>query len=190
MRMKPTKFPPPPRGLPRRLRTAWIVVAAVVSAVITVTAPMCPRRDAQGRTEWRVVTVHDGDTVTCLDESGAARKIRLVGIDAPEYGQPYGDAARVALARKVGGAVRVEGDARDQHGRLLGRLWRDDRDLNREMVAEGWAWAFGGYVDDDDMVAAEAEARRARRGLWADPRPVTPSQWRAAHPPHGTSARQ
>jgi micrococcal nuclease len=178
------KIPPPPRGLPRRLRATYVVVAAAISAVITLAAPMCPRRDAAGRPLWRVQTVHDGDTVTCLDEQGRTVKIRLVGIDAPEHGQPYGDAARAALAAKIGGAVRVTGDARDQHGRLLGVLWAGETNVNRDLVARGLAWSFGGFSADEEIEAAEAEARRARRGLWADPHPVAPADWRALHPPH------
>ena len=178
------KIPPPPRGLPRRHRTTWVVVAAAVVAVVTIAAPHCPHRDAAGRPLWRVQAVHDGDTVTCLDEQGRAVKIRLVGIDAPEHGQPYGDAARVALAAKIGAAVRVTGEARDQHGRLLGVLWADERNVNREMVADGLAWSFGGFSAEDEIEVAEAEARRARRGLWADPSPMAPSQWRRLHPPH------
>ena len=176
-------LPRPPRGLSPRARTLYLVVAAVVSAVASLTVPMCPRQDAAGRPLWRVDAVHDGDTVTCLDEQGRPQKIRLLGIDAPEYGQDYGDAARRGLAGKVaGGLVRVEGDARDQYGRLLGTLWIDDRNLNHELVAEGWAWAFGGFVEDEDLVSAEAAARRARRGLWAGERPIPPRQWRDSHP--------
>jgi len=180
------RLPPPPRGLPRRLRGWYVVVAAVASAVAAATAPMCPSRDAEGRPTWRVEAVNDGDTVTCRDASARGVRIRLVGIDAPELDQPGGPAARAALASKVAGrGVRVEGDARDKHGRLLGRLWLDGRDLNREMVAEGWAWAFTGFADDDELAAAEAAARRARRGLWADPHPMAPARWRELHPSHG-----
>jgi micrococcal nuclease len=186
MRQVPARFrlPPPPRGLCRRGRVVYVAVAAVVSAVATVTIPMCPLADSAGRPLWRVDHVHDGDTVTCLDERGGARRIRLLGIDAPEYGQPFGDAARRALAGKLaGGVVRVEGDAIDQHGRLLGTLWVGERNLNQELVAEGLAWAFAGFAPDEDLLAAEEAARAARRGLWSssDP-PVSPQDWRAAHP--------
>lgn len=177
------KIPPPPRGLPRRLRNWYVLVAAACTALATVTAPMCPVRDGSGLPAWRVERVHDGDTVTCADERGASHKIRLVGIDAPESDQAYGGAARTALAAKVAGrAVRVDGRGHDQHGRLLGTLFLDGRDINREMVAEGWAWVFGGFAPDDELVAVEAEARRLRRGLWADPRPQAPAEWRHAHP--------
>jgi endonuclease YncB( thermonuclease family) len=46
---------------------------------------------------WRVVTVTDGDTVRCVDPQGQEVKVRLVGIDAPERGQPFGTVARDAL---------------------------------------------------------------------------------------------
>lgn len=179
----PFRLPPAPRGLTRRGRRNYLLAAAFVSAVVSLVVPMCPRADPAGQPLWRVETVHDGDTVTCRDQAGRRQKIRLVGIDAPEQGQAYGSAARRALAGKLaGGSVRVTGISRDQHGRLLGRLWIDGRDLNRELVAEGWAWAFGGFSPDDELVAAEAEARRQRRGLWADDHPLPPRQWRAAHP--------
>jgi endonuclease YncB( thermonuclease family) len=157
----------------------------VISAVTAAMAPMCPDRDAAGRPAWRVAAVHDGDTVTCVAPDGTSHKIRLLGIDAPEHRQPYGDAARAGLAAKLaGGAVQVRGDARDQHGRLLGTLWVDGRDINRELVAEGLAWVFGGFAPDEALLAAEAEARRQQRGLWSDPKPIAPADWRATHPPH------
>jgi micrococcal nuclease len=173
-----------PRWLPRRARGRFMLLAAAVSAAAAFLAPMCPLEDRAGRPLWRVHAIHDGDTITCLDDRGRAVKIRLVGIDAPESDQPHGGAARAALAAKVGAAVRVEGRGRDQHGRLLATLWSGDRDVNREMVADGWAWEFGGFAVDDDLAAAETAARQARRGLWADPQPVRPSEWRSLHPPH------
>jgi micrococcal nuclease len=177
--------PPPPRGMPRRLRVWYTLAAAVLSAVVAATAPYCPATDAQGRPAWRVEMINDGDTVTLLDTAGQRVRVRLVGIDAPELDQPMGRESRAALAAKLaGGIVRVEGDARDQHGRLLGTLRLADRDLNREMVAEGWAWAFTGFAENDDLIAAESAARRGRRGLWADPQPQPPRQWRELHPPH------
>jgi endonuclease YncB( thermonuclease family) len=161
------------------------VAAALVSVVATVVVPMCPLRDAAGRPAWRVDAVHDGDTVTCFDPEGRGHKIRLQGIDAPEFGQPYGDRSRELLRAKVAGRpVRVEGDAIDQHGRLLGTLWIEERNINQELVAEGAAWVFGGFAPDEDLVAAEERARRGRIGLWAEPQPTEPSEWRRLHPPH------
>ncbi len=170
--------------MPRRLRPWYIVIAAVVSAIVAA-VPACPTHDAAGRPTWRVEAVHDGDTVTCIDTEGRLQKIRMVGIDAPEFEQPHGKSALAALETKLAlGRVRVDGSARDQHGRLLGTLWVDERNINREMVAEGHAWVFGGFAPDPDLVAAETTARSGRRGLWADPHPLNPSQWRDTHPRH------
>jgi hypothetical protein len=97
------------------------VAAALISLVASIVVPMCPVYDSAGRPAWRVDAVHDGDTVTCIDPEGRSRKIRLQGIDAPEFGQPYGDWSRQLLRAKLANRpVRVEGDAIDQHGRLLG----------------------------------------------------------------------
>lgn len=180
----------PPPGLPRRLRGWYAVAVAIVTAVVAATAPLCPVTDAEGRPAWRVEMVNDGDTITCIDHDGRHVRIRLVGIDAPELDQPRGREARAALAAKLaGGVVRVEGRSRDQHGRILGTLHVGDRNLNRDMVADGWAWAFTGFAEDDDLTAAEAAARLDRRGLWADPQPLAPGRWRELHPPH-TMPRQ
>ena len=176
--------------MPKKLRPWYAVAAALVSMVVAATAPLCPATDAQGRPAWRVEMINDGDTITCLDTEGRRVRVRLVGIDAPELDQPQGRESRAALAAKLSaGVVRVEGHARDQHNRLLGTLHLDGRDLNREMVAEGWAWAFTGFAEDDDLMAAESAARRDRRGIWANPHPLPPRQWRELHPPHsGTGA--
>lgn len=186
-------LPPPPRGLPRRLRSWYAVAAAILSALVAAASPMCPATDARGRPAWRVEIVNDGDTVTCRAADGGEVRVRLLGIDAPELDQPRGREARAALAAKLGGGVvRVAGDSRDRHGRLLGTLFvagRDhdrERNLNQEMVADGWAWAFTGFAEDDDLAAAESAARQARRGLWADPQPMPPSRWRELHPAHVT----
>ena len=176
------RIPPVPRGLPRHLRPWYVVIAALVSAVAA-TVPMCTQHDAAGRPLWRVEMVNDCDTVTCIDETGQTVKIRLQGIDAPEFNQPHGRSARNALDQKLAARqVRVAGRARDQHGRLLGTLWLEDRNLNRELVAEGHAWVFGGFAPDPDLIHAEEAARQARRGLWAADQPISPSQWRQEHP--------
>jgi len=164
------------------MRGWYLLIATVVSAVVAA-VPMCPRHDPQGRPLWRVEYVHDGDTVTCIDEANRPQKIRLVGIDSPELNQSFGREATAALRKKLGGGrVRVEGHARDQHGRLLGTLWVDERNINRELVTDGWAWVFSGYSPDPDLLNAETAARTAHRGLWSDPRARSPSEWRRDHP--------
>jgi micrococcal nuclease len=55
----------------------------------------------------------------------------------------------------------------------------DGRNLNHEIVRAGLAWWFRRYApDDEDLKRLEAQARQAKRGLWADAEPVPPWEWR------------
>jgi len=138
---------------------------------------------------WRVVSVHDGDTVRALDPDKREHKVRLHGIDAPEVGQAFGTKSRDGLRTLVmGKAVTVDHRGEDRYGRTLARLEVDGRDVNREMVAAGLAWHYVRYSDDALLAAAEVEAREARRGLWADREPVPPWEWRAGEHARKTAA--
>jgi endonuclease YncB( thermonuclease family) len=127
----------------------------------------------------KVVTVHDGDTLTVLDAANVQHKVRLQGIDAPERGQPFGNVARDRLAAlTMGMAVTVHDDGRDKWGRTLGRIEVEGQDVNQQMVVEGLAWHYVQFNNDPRLAAAEQKARDARRGLWADAKPVPPWEWR------------
>jgi len=130
---------------------------------------------------WRVVSVHDGDTLRAIDEGKVEQRIRLAGIDAPERGQPFGNVARDRLAAlTMGKAVAVDVEDVDRYGRTVARLEVDGLEVCRQMVADGLAWHFTRYSDDERLAAAEREARAARRGLWRDPAAVAPWEWRAS----------
>jgi len=140
-----------------------------------------PARLALPLPVWRVVSVHDGDTLRAIDDGKAEQRIRLAGIDAPERGQPFGNVARDRLAAlTMGKAVAVDVEDVDRYGRTVARLEADGLDVCRQMVADGLAWHFTRYSDDERLAAAEREARAARRGLWRDPAPVAPWTWRAS----------
>jgi endonuclease YncB( thermonuclease family) len=144
---------------------------------------------AAGR--WLVVSVHDGDTVLCLDQGNSQQKIRLVGIDAPETGQAFGTKSRDALRALVlekSVTVHVEGE--DRYGRLLGSLEIDGDDVALRMLTAGLAWHFKRFSDDEELAAAERNARAARRGLWADPEPVPPWEWRASEKERKAAQRE
>jgi endonuclease YncB( thermonuclease family) len=131
--------------------------------------------------EWRVVNVHDGDTLTCLDEGNKQHRIRIDGIDAPERGQPFGTVARdrmTALAK--GKTATIHGHGNDRYGRLLATVEIEGDDLGRRLVEEGLAWHYVQFNNDPLLAAAEQKARAARRGLWADAKPVPPWEWRKA----------
>jgi endonuclease YncB( thermonuclease family) len=127
----------------------------------------------------RVVSIADGDTLTLLTAANQQVKVRLHGIDTPEARQPWGTRARQALSEiTFRHDVRVEVKDTDRYGRTVGRVYAGPLDVNAELVRRGMAWVYSRYNRDPALPALEAEARAARRGLWADPRPVPPWDWR------------
>ncbi len=135
----------------------------------------------------KVVGIADGDTIQVLREQRSVR-VRLNGVDAPEKGQAFGDRARQFVASLAfGQVVTVVVHGEDQYGRTIGDvILADGRNLNREIVRAGFAWWFRRYSTDESLGALEAEARAAKRGLWADLHPVPPWEYRQAQAPRRT----
>ena len=122
----------------------------------------------------RVVDIHDGDTLILLADR-TRHSVRLAQIDTPERDQDWGDHARLALVNRVSGrTVQVEVTDVDRYGRLVGQIRLDGRDINRELVAEGHAWAYRRYLTDVSLLDDEQAARMARLGLWSGRDPVAP----------------
>ena len=129
--------------------------------------------------------VADGDTVTVLDSASTQYRIRLSGIDAPESHQAFGTQSRKNLSELVFGKdVTVLYDKTDQYGRLVGKIMVNGQDVNLEQVREGMAWHYKEYEREQSpedraiYARAEDEARAQHRGLWQDPNPIEPSQFR------------
>jgi endonuclease YncB( thermonuclease family) len=131
----------------------------------------------------RVVGITDGDTLTLLNEARQQVRVRLAEIDTPEARQPYGNRARQVLSDLAfGKMVRVVVQDTDRYGRTVGRIHAGAADVNAEMVRQGAAWVYRQYSRDPSLLRLEAEARAARRGLWALPEAerAAPWEWRAA----------
>lgn len=127
-----------------------------------------------------VVGVSDGDTLTVYDRSkNGAFRVRLAEIDAPEKAQPFGQRAKQALSglcyRKE---ARVETTQKDRYGRVIGHVWCNGVNANKEMVKQGMAWVYRHYAKDEHLVLLEEAARHARIGLWRDNNPMPPWEWR------------
>lgn len=151
--------------------------ARLVIVALALVCATSARADFSGR----VVHVHDGDTISVIVGRQALR-VRLAGIDSPERYQPHGTLARRALAELVSGRdVRVMTFGHDRFGRVLGRVYLNNVDINAEQVRSGWAWVFR-RNGDARLLALEAEAKAARRGLWQDARAVPPWEWRERAP--------
>ena len=147
--------------------------------------------------ECMVERVLDGDTVSCgLKSSGGTYvKIRLYGVDAPEIehrnkktglvskkGQPFGSEAMDALHSKVyGSVINVDVINVDRYKRLVGVLNIGNRNINREMVSEGWSWAYRQYLDRphaSEYITAEEQARSKKLALWKQSNPQPPWEFR------------
>ena len=128
----------------------------------------------------RVVSIHDGDTITVLAESRPL-KVRLAEIDAPELRQPYGDRARESLADLcLDKPALVKVIDRNRQGGINGRVHCDGIDANAEQVHRGMAWVYKRHAESTSpLYYLEDRAQRSREGLWAEPSPAPPWRWRA-----------
>jgi micrococcal nuclease len=138
--------------------------------------------------EGMVRAVYDGDTVLLTTREESRLKVRLYGIDAPETkkpdkpGQPYGDISRRTLMYKImGRRVYAEIVDIDQYKRAVAVIRYEGRDINREMVSEGLAWAYRQYLQGayaSEYIGAESLARSRRAGIWRESNPQPPWEFR------------
>lgn len=133
----------------------------------------------------KVIQVTDGDTLVIFVDRMQV-KVRLSGIDAPERGQPFGNRSRRHLSDVVSGqSVEVRSEKKDRYGRVVGKIMHSGRDINLEQVRAGMAWWYEYYKEDqskpDQAAYREAEdlARRENIGLWSQPNPINPTDWRS-----------
>lgn len=168
--------------LSSRLRARWFAALGASLLALSATAA-----DPDAGQPWlaRVSYVVDGDSIWVRPDGGGARvKLRLEGIDAPEICQRYGPEARTALqALVLGQHVRVTVQARDRYGRAIARVTRldDQLDVAQSMVLQGWAWNETYRWHRGHYGPQEAAARDAGRGLFAEPRPEAPQDFRRRH---------
>jgi endonuclease YncB( thermonuclease family) len=123
-----------------------------------------------------------------LDENKKQYKIRLQGIDAPESGQPFGQAAKQNLSGLVfGKTVKVLLYKKDRYGRDLGTIYLHDKDVNLEQVKAGLAWHYKKYQSEqskserEEYATAETTARTSKSGLWNELDTISPEEWRAGN---------
>ena len=170
------------------LACRWLLMASMSLSLNLMAAPP--------PIEGRVVGVTDGDTLKVLDDQKVLHKIRVAGIDAPERKQPFGQRAKARMSALVfDEPVRVLWHKRDRYQRVVGKVMvspqacEEDRcqftlDAGAQLVEEGFAWWYRKYAKEQSSEDArryerlEQMARTARSGLWSDPEPVAPWDWR------------
>jgi len=159
---------------------------AAFALILLLAVDACAGRIVEGV----VRAVYDGDTVLLATRESSRLKVRLYGIDAPETakpgmpGQPFAAISKRTLMFKImGRRVNAEIMDSDQYHRAVAIIRYNGRDINRDMVAEGMAWAYRQYLHGpyvSEYGNAEDTARRHHKGLWRDPNPLPPWEFRHA----------
>ncbi len=163
--------------------SAWLAVLALRQDEPTgagkVTVRDAGHVEAPSNFTAQVIVISDGDSLTLRTPERRELRVRLHGIDAPEWQQPGGTQSRTALASLVKGkTVKVSSVEMDPYDRLVVDLYDGTNWVNETLVAGGWAWHYTQHSDSHALAQAERAARARRLGLWRDPHPVPPWIWR------------
>lgn len=129
---------------------------------------------------YKVIGVKDGDTVEILMD-GKPQVVRLSHIDCPEKKQPFGNNAKqFASDLCFGKKVKLStGWKKDRNKRLLAEIiLSNGKNLNKELVKNGFAWHYKKYSKDNSYDDLEKQARKLKVGLWTDKSPTAPWEWR------------
>ncbi|SFQ12832.1 micrococcal nuclease [Parafilimonas terrae] len=120
-------------------------------------------------TTTKVTRVIDGDTF----ETETGEKVRLVGINAPEIRDIFGEEAKQHLISLIENkTVDLEADHissdRDRYGRLLRYVILNNTDINKQMVLDGYAFAYLKYHFDKEEEYKQAElfSKQENKGIW------------------------
>ncbi|MCA9437921.1 MAG: thermonuclease family protein [Candidatus Omnitrophica bacterium] len=159
--------------------TLLLLTAAIVGALVERTPSPSSQIPTDQALSGTVLTVADGDTMT-LRVDGQKVKVRLQGIDCPERQQAYGQEAGDFIREQVQGEqVEVRKLGVDQYDRVLGEVFLNGENLNKELLREGLAWWYEKHARDrTDYRDLQDEAKREGRGLWSDPDAIPPWEFR------------
>jgi endonuclease YncB( thermonuclease family) len=124
----------------------------------------------------KVTAVKSADVVV-LDYGAGRYDIRIVGIEVPREGPAAEEARKFVTGLVLGKNGRMRFEGRNKEGEMVSRLLTDDpvigiKDVGLELVKAGLARRQPNYdYKYHELSAAENEARRAQRGLWASASP-------------------
>lgn len=152
-----------------------LIHSALFICLLLTTA--CSRSAPQLR--GKVIGITDGDTMKVL-VGKEELMVRLEGIDAPEAKQSFGNQSKQALSRiAFGRDVIIRYVTEDRAGRTVGIVMLDGTDVSSKMIEDGWAWHYKEYDDHPHLADLERRAKASKRGLWSDPNPLPPWEYRA-----------
>jgi endonuclease YncB( thermonuclease family) len=145
--------------------------------------PFPSKKPAKDTRTWSglVVGVSDGDRIMVLHK-GKGEKIRLYGIDAPDIGQAFGQRAKQFTFDTVyGKTIKVETRGKDRYSLTIGIVMVNGESLNESLIQNGLAWVYQKYCKAafcENWLGLEIVARYDKIGLWSDPNPIPPWEFR------------
>ncbi len=136
----------------------------------------------------RIALVNDGDTITVIDMAQKRHIIQMDGIDAPELEQPYGQASKKHLERRLlKKNVVIIWNKTTAEGVKIGKVLLNNGDINQLQIRTGSAWATGAITvnfsgsDKARYAAAQNLAKEKSMGLWRAGNAIPPWDWRKDH---------
>lgn len=117
----------------------------------------------------------DADTLD-LSRGKNRQSTRLAGIDAPESSQALGPEGQKYLDDMIAanpGKVRIGSKMKDRHGRDVSILYAGDKNLNLELVKNGYAKVYPAYIQtlskemQQELLDAQDSAKTNKKGVWS-----------------------
>ncbi len=157
------------------LRSTPIIIFLL--CLITTLPSLVDAADFRGK----VAGVIDGDTIKVMRD-GQEVIIHLAGIDCPEKEQPFGNEAKLFTSDRLNSdqLVTVKVKTTDKHGRVVADvILTNEVNLSLQILRAGFAWWDRKQAKyDRALEGMEAKAKASKKGLWADPDPMSPWEWR------------
>lgn len=167
----------------RNSRVGYLLFCAIVLPVMFLFSCTNPEsittNDETNKPAGKVVAVSDGDTFRLLTDEKQTIRVRLHGIDAPEKGQDFSTQSRQVLSELVfGKEVRLEQKDKDRYGRVVAVVYSNGINVNEEMLRRGMVWHYKEFDKSTAWANLEQKARGTKTGLWQQPSPTPPWQFR------------
>ena len=158
----------------------YFLISLVVVTVLTGSV----KTGLGGQEKWyQAIVTHviDGDTIQVRNGKQTAT-VRLWGIDAPEWDQPYSLEGKRFLKKLIlYKEIEMQYFYTDDYDRLIAQLKYKNQNINELLVQKGYAWVYDRYCNKPicrTWKNSEKKARRTKRGLWKDDKPISPWQWK------------
>lgn len=128
-----------------------------------------------------VTKVIDGDTIEVRQEK-RNYKVRLSEIDAPEINQRFGTESKNFLASLIlNEEIELTYTTEDRYGRIVAKIYKDNKDINRSMVRNGLAWVYDYYVEDQSLYNDQNLAKKNSFNIWSEASPTPPWVFRRSN---------